>query len=102
MVCITAQYNSRVFAIPPACGLEHRILGGYLYVSPTAIEDPKEIEERVVEFKKRAGYYYEHWDELYAKWVKKITAIIDETEALEVKDLPEPLEDEAVVLKVGE
>jgi len=94
-----AQYNSRIFAIPPARGLEHRILGGYLYISPTAIEDPNEIGERVVEFKKRAGFYYENWDSLYAKWVKKFTALVDETENLLVKDLPTPLEDEAVVFE---
>lgn len=93
------QYNSRIFATPPAKGLEHRILGGYLYVGPTAIEDPKEIEERVAVFQKRAGFYYQNWDELYKKWVKKITALIDQTENIEVKDLPTPYEDEAVVFE---
>ncbi len=94
-----AQYNSRVFAIPPACGLEHRIVGGYLYISPTAIEDPQEIQDRVVEFRKRAGHYYENWEDLYAKWVKKFTALVDETENMLVRDLPTPLEDEAVVME---
>lgn len=94
-----AQYNSRIFAVPPARGLEHRILGGYLYISPTAIEDPKEVEERVPVFQKRAGFYFENWSELYDKWVKKFTALIDETEDLEVKDLPTPYEDEAVVFE---
>ncbi len=94
-----AQYNSRIFAIPPARGLEHRIVGGYLYISPTAIEDPNEVQERVGVFMKRAGFYYENWNELYAKWVKKFTAIVDETENLLVKDLPTPLEDEAVVFE---
>ena len=56
------QYTTRVWVIPPALGIDQRIVNGYLYVSPNSITDPKVIEERVAFFTKRAGHYYENWD----------------------------------------
>lgn len=91
-------YTTRVFAIPPANGIAHRILNGYRYISPNAVEDPKEMEERAPLFGKRSGFYFEHWDELYEKWVPKMKALIEELRAVEFKDLPK-YEDESVVLE---
>ncbi|MBI2982604.1 MAG: hypothetical protein HYY42_00155, partial [Chloroflexi bacterium] len=90
------QYNSRVFIVPPALGIDQRVLNGYLYISANAITDGAVVGKRVDFFKKRAGYYYEHWNELYAKWEKKATDTIRELQAISVPDLPE-MEDEAVV-----
>jgi phosphohistidine swiveling domain-containing protein len=90
------QYNSRVFVVPPALGIDQRVLNGYLYISANAITDPEVVGKRVDFFKKRAGYYYEHWNELYARWEKKATDTINELKAITVPDLPE-LEDERVV-----
>ena len=45
---------------------------------------------------RRGGYYYEHWDELYAGWLKRVEAAIRELETLAVPELPE-FEDELVV-----
>jgi pyruvate,water dikinase len=86
---------SRVFCIPPANGISHRLLNGYLYLSSNAVTDPKVMEERAPLFMKRTGYFYEHWDELFEQWISKATAILDELGAMEFKDLP-LYEDESV------
>lgn len=91
-----SQYTTRVFVVPPALGIDQRVLNGYLYISANAVTDPDEVAKRAALFMKRAGYYYEHWDELYAKWEKKATETIRELQAITVPDLPE-VEDEAVV-----
>jgi pyruvate,water dikinase len=44
----------------------------------------------------RAGYYYQNWDKLYENWVKKVTALIAELEAVNFTDLPE-MEDISVI-----
>ncbi|MEW6368598.1 MAG: PEP-utilizing enzyme [Acidobacteriota bacterium] len=90
------QYNSRVFQLPTALGLDQRILCGYLYVSPNAVTDPDQIDARTRQFRERAGYYYEHWDELSARWVDKVRTVIDELQAVEVPVLPE-IEDAEMV-----
>ena len=47
-------------------------------------------------FAKRGGFYYEHWEELYARWVAKVDEATRELATLAVPDLPD-VEDEAVV-----
>lgn len=83
------QYTTRVWAVPPALGIDHRVVNGYLYISPNTITDPKVIESRVALFRERAGYYYEHWDELYANWIKKAEDVIQRLTAIQFDDLPE-------------
>jgi pyruvate,water dikinase len=34
------QYTTRVWNLPTALGIEHRIVNGYLYLSPNVIDDP--------------------------------------------------------------
>lgn len=92
-----SQNISRVFAVPPANGVAHRIVNGYVYITPQATP-PELIEERVPLFEKRAGFYYEHWDELYDKWVPKMRALIEELKEIEFKDLPK-FEPESSVLE---
>ncbi|MDQ1833864.1 PEP-utilizing enzyme [Massilia scottii] len=91
-----SQYNTRVFMIPPALGIDQRILNGYLYLSPNGIDDPALIEQRASVFKQRAGYYFENWDSLYAQWQAKVRTHIAELEAIEIGDLPD-IEPEAMV-----
>lgn len=83
-----SQNTSRIFAIPPALGIAQRIVNGYVYISAHGIEDPQQIAERVTFFEKRAGYYFEHWDELYAKWEIKFRDVISELKSIEVPRLP--------------
>lgn len=92
------QNNSRIFAIPPAYGIEQRILNGYLYITPVPVTDPKWVEERVAVFMKRAGYYYQNWNSLFDRWKEKMTRLIEELEALPIPRLAR-LDDEAVVME---
>lgn len=59
-----SQYNTRIFSVPPVYGVDHRIVNGYVYITPVPVTDPKEIEKRVKDFLDRAGYYYQNWDKL--------------------------------------
>ncbi|KVA72442.1 hypothetical protein WL04_21895 [Burkholderia ubonensis] len=91
-----SQYNTRVFVMPSALGIDQRIVNGYLYLSPNSVTDPALIEQRAEHFRRRAGYYFEHWGELYEQWLRKTQSHIESLEAIEIRDLPE-LEAEAVV-----
>ncbi len=90
------QYNSRIFMIPPALGIEQRILNGYLYISPIPVSNPEEIENRMKDFEQRAGFYYQNWDMLYARWKEKVTKEIESLKQMEIPHLPEK-EDEIIV-----
>ena len=91
-----ATWQNRVFAVPPAMGIDYRVVNGYVYISGNPVTDPAKIAERAEFFQKRAGYYFEHWDELYAKWKVKMDALIAELTELRVPDLQEYEPDEVV------
>ncbi|MGH3439713.1 MAG: PEP-utilizing enzyme [Sciscionella sp.] len=90
------QYNTRHYVIPPALGVDLRFLNGYLYLSPVGVSDPAEIEARVPEFAERAGFYFQNWDRLYADWLPKVRAVINELDAITFEPLPDR-EDMAVL-----
>lgn len=90
------QASARLFAIPPSLGAEYRLLGGYVYSSPNVLTDAGVVARRAELFEKRGGYYYRHWDDLYAQWVRKVEDAIAELRGLEVPELPD-VEDESVV-----
>jgi pyruvate,water dikinase len=92
------QANARIFAVPPALGIDHRVVNGWVYMSANPVTDQAEIGRRAEIFQKRAGYYFENWDELYGRWREKVEKTISAIDELEVPDLPE-LEDESVVLE---
>jgi pyruvate,water dikinase len=92
------QASSRLFVVPPSLGVEYRILNGYVYVSPNPVTDEATLARRTGLFERRAGYYYEHWGELYARWVEKVDAATSELRTLEIPDLPE-FEDESIVMQ---
>jgi pyruvate,water dikinase len=100
VICIDSPYQAvgawqnRVFAVPPAMGIDYRVVNGYVYISGNPVTDPDKIAERAGFFQKRAGYYYENWTELYGKWKTKMEALIAELAALKVPDLPEYEPDE--------
>lgn len=60
----TGVMNTRVFALPPALGLDFRVLNGYLYMSALGVEDPEEVGRRAQEFAVRVGHYYQNWPSL--------------------------------------
>jgi pyruvate,water dikinase len=88
-VSLLGQYNTRVFMVPPALGIDIRVLNGYVYLSPIPVDDPNEIEARSKDFSERAGFYYQNWDLLYAKWKKKVTAEIEALKRMDIPHLPE-------------
>jgi pyruvate,water dikinase len=100
VICIDSPYQAvgawqnRVFAVPPAMGIDYRAVNGYIYISGNPVTDPEKIAERAGFFQKRAGYYYENWSELYAKWRAKMEALIAELGELQVPELPEYEPDE--------
>ncbi len=93
-------WQNRVFAVPPVMGIDYRVVNGYIYISGNPVTDPAKIAERAEFFQKRAGYYFENWDELYAKWKTKMDALIAEITNLRVPELGE-YEREEVVFEDG-
>jgi len=97
-----SQFNNRIFMVPPVRGVDHRMINGYVYISPVPVKDGAEIGSRVPHFMERAGYYYKNWDALEAKWKVKMEATIRELEALKIPTLQD-MEDLSVVTDaVGE
>jgi pyruvate,water dikinase len=92
-----SQFNNRIFQVPPVRGVDHRMINGYVYISPVPVKDGAEIGSRVPNFMERAGYYYKNWDALEAKWKVKMEATIKELEDLKISPLPD-LEDISVVM----
>ncbi|TAN54515.1 MAG: PEP-utilizing enzyme, mobile region [Betaproteobacteria bacterium] len=91
-----SQYNNRIFMVPPVRGVDHRMINGYVYISPVPVKNPEEIGSRVPHFMERAGHYYKNWDALEAKWKVKMEATIRELEALQIPRLAD-MEDLSVV-----
>jgi pyruvate,water dikinase len=88
--------TARVFVFPTTLGIEHRIVNGRVYITAIPVTDPAEIERRAALFSDRAGFYYQHWDELYEGWKTRIRGLIDEIEAITVPALDD-VEDIRVV-----
>jgi pyruvate, water dikinase len=94
-ICIDTAYQAlgswqnRVFAVPPAMGIDYRCINGYIYISGNPVTDPAKIAERAEHFQKRAGYYFANWNELYAAWRTKMEALIADLDALRVPQLHE-------------
>jgi pyruvate,water dikinase len=84
-----SQMSTRVWPVPPAGGIDHRIINGYLYISPNAVTDPVEIGRRAELFGVRAGHYFQNWDEIYDQWVTKATDCIDRLKAIQFAPLPD-------------
>ena len=81
------QYNTRVYLVPPANGIDYRVLNGYVYMSPVAVA-PEKIGERVPLFLERAGFYFQHWNELLEQWQTKVRGVIADLEAITFSPLP--------------
>ncbi|HTW38474.1 MAG TPA: PEP-utilizing enzyme [Steroidobacteraceae bacterium] len=92
--CALGSANTRVHCLPTTLGIDHRIINGRVYIGGNGVTDPAEIARRTEEFQKRAFYYYENWERLYAQWRQKMLALIREAQALPKLALPEfePLE----------
>ncbi|MEV0569087.1 PEP-utilizing enzyme [Dactylosporangium sp. NPDC050588] len=83
------QNSTRIFALPSSLGLDLRVQHGYVYIAPVPVTDPDEIARRAEHFQTRAGYYYQHWDELYDRWKAKVGAVVDDMRQVSFPPLPE-------------
>jgi pyruvate,water dikinase len=93
-----SQYTTRVFCIPPAQGIAQRMLGCYMYIC--AITPPPEsvIGEKAQLFGKRVFYVFEHYNELWEKWLIKFRALGKEMTAVKVpKELPKFVPEDQVL-----
>ncbi|HEV7826898.1 MAG TPA: PEP-utilizing enzyme, partial [Mycobacteriales bacterium] len=96
-----SQMSTRVWPVPPALGIDHRIINGYLYVSPNAVTDPEEIARRAEAFGVRAGHYYGNWAEIYDQWVVKANDCIERLKAIEFAPLPDMEPEQSVFAHKG-
>ena len=93
-----AQYTTRVFCIPPAQGIAHRMVGCYQYVTPVEPPPPEIIKEKAELFGKRAFYIFEHYDELWDKWLNKIQALGREMVDVKIpEELPKYIPEELIL-----
>jgi pyruvate,water dikinase len=93
-----SQYTTRVFCIPPAQGIAQRMVGCYMYIC--AIPPPPEeiIGKKAERFAKRVFYVFDHYDELWDKWLVKFKALGEEMKAVEIPaTLPEFVPDDQVL-----
>ena len=93
-----SQYTTRVFCIPPAQGIAQRMVGPYMYICAIAPPPDEVIGEKAQLFEKRVFYVFEHYDELWDKWLTKFKALGKEMEAVEVpKELPKFVPEDQVL-----
>ncbi|HBE45627.1 MAG TPA: PEP-utilizing enzyme, mobile region [Deltaproteobacteria bacterium] len=81
-----SQYNTRVFCIPPAQGVQQRMLGCYMYIS--AVEPPPQeiIKEKAEIFGKRLPYVLQNYNMLWDKWIEKFKALGKEMQNLKIPE----------------
>jgi pyruvate,water dikinase len=93
-----SQYTTRVFCIPPAQGIAQRMVGCYMYICAIEPPPPEIIKEKAELFGKRVFYVFEHYDELWEKWLKKFQALGREMAALKVpEELPKYVPEDQVL-----
>ncbi len=93
-----SQYTTRVFCIPPAQGVAQRLVGGYLYICAVSPPPDEVIGEKAALFEKRVFYVFEHYNELWDKWLTKFQALGEEMKALEIPtELPKYVPEDQVI-----
>ncbi len=93
-----SQYTTRVFCIPPAQGIAQRMVGPYMYICAIAPPPDEIIGEKAALFEKRVFYVFEHYEELWDKWLTKFKALGEEMAAVEVPtELPKFVPEDQVL-----
>ena len=93
-----SQYTTRVFCIPPAQGIAQRMVGCYMYVCAIEPPPPEIIKEKAELFGKRAFYIFEHYDELWEKWINKFQALGREMAGVKIpEELPKYVPEDQVL-----
>jgi len=92
-----SQYTTRVFCIPPAQGVQQRMLGCYMYISAVEPPPPEVIGEKAALFGKRLPHVLQNYDMLWEKWIEKFMALGKEMQNLKVpEELPKYVPDEDI------
>jgi pyruvate,water dikinase len=88
------QNTTRYMVVPTARGIDHRVVNGYVYISPNTVQDAADIARRAALFGPRAGHYFANWQPLYEQWVEKAKSCRERMQALQFPPLPdvEPFE----------
>ncbi|MGV3590778.1 MAG: PEP-utilizing enzyme, partial [Gammaproteobacteria bacterium] len=94
-------YVTRVFAFPTAMGIDYRVINGRVYITANTVTDPDKIQERLAVFQKRAGHYYENWNEFFGEWEQRMGKLIKEMNRIKIPKLPEYEDDAAIFKKRG-
>ncbi len=93
-----SQYTTRVFCIPPAQGIAQRMVGCYMYICAIAPPPEEIIGEKAGHFEKRVFYVFEHYDELWDKWLNKFRTLGEEMAAVQIpQELPKFVADDEVL-----
>jgi len=93
-----SQYTTRVFCIPPAQGIAQRMVGCYMYICAIAPPPEEIIGEKAGLFEKRVFYVFEHYNELWDKWLTKFKALGEEMEAVKIpEELPKFVPEDQVL-----
>jgi pyruvate,water dikinase len=83
------QWTGRAFALPGGFGTEVRIVNGYVYLAPVPVTDPRDRAERAAVFEQRSAHYFQNWDQMYQRWLKRVDEVTHEAEQTPVPGLPE-------------
>ena len=94
-------YVTRVFAFPTAMGIDYRVINGRVYITANTVTDPDKIQERLAVFQKRAGHYYENWNQFFGEWEQRMGKLIKDMNKIKIPKLPEYEDDTAVFKKRG-
>lgn len=89
------QMNTRHYRLPPANGIDFRLVNGYVYMNPVGVA-PENIPARAEQFMQRAGYYFQNWPTLLENWRKKVASLLEEMEGLPFNSLPESVNIERI------
>jgi pyruvate,water dikinase len=93
-----SQYTTRVFCIPPAQGIAQRMVGCYMYICAVTPPPPEIIQEKAGYFGKRVFYVFDHYDELWEKWLKKFQKLGREMAAVKIpEELPKYVPEDQVL-----
>ena len=85
----SARSCHALFAIPGAKSAASRVLNGRLYLADVPFTDPGEEDRRLPEFARRAGHYFDNWDDLGTRWIAKLEGLTAELQAIAVPTLPD-------------
>ncbi|MCD6294113.1 MAG: PEP-utilizing enzyme, mobile region [Deltaproteobacteria bacterium] len=93
-----SQYTTRVFCIPPAQGIAQRMVGCYLYICAVAPPPDEIIGEKAALFEKRVFHVFDHYNELWDKWLTKFKALGNEMIELKIpKEMPKYVPEDQVL-----